>query len=99
MAGSHSVPRNNPVAAVADPTGRFLYVANFDGASIGMFSINGLTGALTPLSPATIACPGSGNPISLALDGSDKFLFAAQQGSVTTAVFKIDPNSGVLSPA
>ena len=90
---------NNPVAAVADPTGRFLYVANFDGASIGMFSINRLTGALTPLSPATIACPGGGNPISLALDGSGKFLFVAQQGSVTTAVFKIDPNSGVLSPA
>lgn len=75
------------------------FVANFNGTSIAMFSINGLTGALVPLSPATIACPGGGSPISLALDGSGKFLFVAQQGSVTTAVFKIDPNSGVLSLA
>jgi hypothetical protein len=32
------------------------YIANFDGKLIGMFSINWLTGALAPLTPATISC-------------------------------------------
>jgi 6-phosphogluconolactonase (cycloisomerase 2 family) len=99
ITGSPFNSGDNPVGAVADPTGRFLYVANFSGASIGMFSINGSTGALTPLSPGTIASPGGGSPISLAVDGSGKFLFVALQGPITTAVFTIDPNTGVLSPA
>ena len=99
ITGSPFNSGDNPVGTVADPTGRFLYVANFNGASIGMFSIDASTGALTPLSPGTIACPGGGSPISLATDGSGKFLFVALQGPITTAVFNIDPNKGVLSPA
>jgi 6-phosphogluconolactonase (cycloisomerase 2 family) len=99
LTGSPFNSGDNPVAAVADPTGRFLYVANFSGASIGMFSIDALTGVPTPLGAGTISTPGSSSPISLAVDGSGKFLFVALQGPVTTAVFKIDQNSGTLSPA
>jgi len=99
ITGSPFNSGDNPVGAVADPTGRFLYVANFNGTSIGMFSIDGLTGVLTPLSPGTIAAPGGSSPVSLAMDGSGQFLFVALQGPITTAVFKVDPNNGVLTPA
>lgn len=43
-----------PAAAIVDPTGSFLYVANSQDNTLSQFSI-GTGGRLTPLTPATVA--------------------------------------------
>ena len=46
-----------PVSVSADPSGRFVYVANLLDATISQFAI-GADGGLVPLAPAVVAIPG-----------------------------------------
>jgi 6-phosphogluconolactonase (cycloisomerase 2 family) len=79
----------------ADPTGRFLYTANSASGDISMFSINPVSGGLTPLSPATISV--GGNPRSLKADYSGKFLYVLNFGSAKVQVYAINQSTGMLS--
>jgi 6-phosphogluconolactonase (cycloisomerase 2 family) len=47
LAGTN--PKPLPGSMIIDPTGAYLYVANFGNSTIGQFSIDGATGALTPM--------------------------------------------------
>jgi DNA-binding beta-propeller fold protein YncE len=73
-------------------------VANAGTNNISVFSINTVTGALTPVPGSPFPTGAfSGNGISLAVTPDNKFLFAASAGSSSISTFSIAPN-GALAP-
>lgn len=73
-------------------TQRYLYVTNPVGGTVSMFSIDGETGMLSPLSPGSIA---AGTwPNGVGLHTGKEFLYASGNGAVY--MFSIDPTTGSL---
>jgi 6-phosphogluconolactonase len=86
---------------VADPLGRFAYVANLvsnaaDEATISMYTINPTTGVLTPTSPATIHT--GFLPQGIGIDPAGKFVYTANSDDNSISMFTINPTTGVLTP-
>lgn len=86
---------------VADPLGRFAYVANLisnasDQATISMFTINPATGVLTPTNPPTVHT--GFFPQGIAIDPMGKFVYTANSDDDTVSMFTIDAATGLLSP-
>jgi 6-phosphogluconolactonase len=89
--GTGSVPRS----AVTDPTGAYLYVANFGATNLSQFKIDGTTGELTAFSTATV---GTGTQPTFAVVGPDgRFLFVGNQGSNSITEFKINDDGSLSS--
>lgn len=89
-----------PTAVIFDPTGSYLYTANYAAGSyqagnLSMFSWQ-VNGNLNSLSPATIASNG-GAPASFAIDPSQKYLYAVNAFNYTIQQYTFNPGSGVLS--
>jgi 6-phosphogluconolactonase (cycloisomerase 2 family) len=75
-----------PRGLATDPSGRFLYVANYGETSISQFAI-AADGRLVPLVPPKVAFS-NGNPGTLSVDPSGNYLFAtgySPGGSPVTA--------------
>jgi hypothetical protein len=51
---------------VADPSGKFAYVVNFSGNNVSGYTIDPMSGALTPITPSSPFATGNG-PISIAV--------------------------------
>jgi 6-phosphogluconolactonase len=90
-----------PEQMVADPAGRFAYVANLvsnatDAATISMYTINSMTGVLTPTMPATV--PTGFFPQGIGIDPSGKFVYTANSDDNTVSMFTINQMTGVLTP-
>jgi 6-phosphogluconolactonase (cycloisomerase 2 family) len=86
---------------VADPLGRFAYVANTvsnvsDQATISMYTINSTTGVLTPTSPATV--PTGFYPQEIAIDPLGRFVYTANSDDATVSMFTVNQTTGVLTP-
>jgi 6-phosphogluconolactonase (cycloisomerase 2 family) len=82
------------VAAIVDPTGRFLYVANATLA-LTQFSIDGSTGALTPL---TASGPSAGtNPAFFVFDPDGKYLYVGNVGSKNISEFTINSDGSLAT--
>lgn len=102
---------SNPVAEVAAPNGKYLYVANHDDNTIVMFAI-GTDGKLYPLQTTTT--PGT-EPVALAINSSGTALFVLDYyapagaglpsytdlnpGPGAVIAYSIDPSTGALSKA
>jgi 6-phosphogluconolactonase len=92
------------VASLAiDPTGRFLYVPTTvtPSAAICMFTIDQLTGMLTPMSPATL--PAGGYLFDAKVTPNGKYLYVLNNesdGKSAKAVweYSINSSTGMLSP-
>jgi 6-phosphogluconolactonase (cycloisomerase 2 family) len=102
VATGYSYP-TNPVSEemVADPLGRFAYVANTvsnasDLATISMYTINTTTGVLTPTSPVTV--PTGFYPQEIAIDPLGRFVYTANSDDATVSMFTINQTTGVLTP-
>ena len=82
-----------PVAVVADPTGKFLYAANFAASAVSGFNIAS-NGDLTQL----LSGAGSAgtNPNLIMFDSGGKFLYVGNAGSNSITIFTLD-TSGILS--
>lgn len=82
-----------PVAVVTNPSGQFLYTANFATSAISGFTIAS-NGSLTPL----ISSAGSAgtNPNLITFDPDGKFLYVGNAGSNSITIFTLD-SSGILS--
>jgi DNA-binding beta-propeller fold protein YncE len=78
-----------------DPTGQFVYVANFNSNNVSAFTINPSTGGLVAVlrSPFAVGT----NPSSLTIDMSGKFLYVTNLAGVST--FTINASTGALAPA
>jgi len=86
-----------PSSVVADPSGRFAYVAigNDPGSagSVFMYTINATTGALTSI--GTIAA-GTG-PVSVAVDPAGKFAYVTNSNSNDVSMYTINATTGALT--
>ncbi len=83
-----------PESIAADPLGRFVYVANWDGA-INSYSIDNVSGALTEVVvPPTTA---GSTPESVAVDPSGRFVYVANRVSGDIYTYSI-ADDGVLTP-
>lgn len=86
---------------VADPLGRFAYVANLvsnasDQATISMYTINPATGVLSPTTPATV--PTGFFPQTLAIDPLGRFVYTANSDDSSVSMFTVNQSTGVLTP-
>ena len=86
-----------PGPLVVDPFGNFLYVVDTGQSAVSSYKIAQSTGALTALSPATVAV--GANPVSIAIRSDDNWLFVTNYGSALVSQFVILPATGVLNPS
>jgi 6-phosphogluconolactonase (cycloisomerase 2 family) len=94
--GSSQPTGTTPSAIATDPSGRFVYVANFGGAggTISAYRTDPATGALTSIGAMT-SNPG---PVNLTVDPTGRNLYVNTLTTVTTIeVFAIDNSTGALS--
>jgi 6-phosphogluconolactonase (cycloisomerase 2 family) len=81
-----------------DPSGRFLYLSDFNVGQVRCYAINSSTGGLSEIngSPFGPVGPGTGNGGPIAIDPQGKFLFfSSAQGDIRT--FAINASDGSLS--
>lgn len=95
LGGSEPPAGNDPVSITVDPTGRFVYAADYATDVVFAYAINPGTGALTPVSGSPFATGHLPNWVTI--DPSGSFLYTANNGS-TVSGFSIDPRSGALTP-
>jgi 6-phosphogluconolactonase len=92
--GNTKSPLRTPVANAVDPTGKFLYVANFASTSISEFDVSG-TGELTP---ATTASASAGtSPDFFAFDPNGKYMYVANEGSNSFTEFLLNSDGTLTS--
>jgi 6-phosphogluconolactonase len=82
-----------PLSVTVDPTGQFVYVANFLIGGISAYTIDKATGALTQLGGFT----DSNGPRSVAVDPTGKFLYAADYYGSSVSAYTIDQTTGALT--
>jgi 6-phosphogluconolactonase len=92
--GSPYAAGTGPVAALVEPLGRYLYVANSGGSTISAYSIAPATGALTAIT-GTFSTGSSPDSLSASNDG--KFLYASNKSAGTVSVFTINTNGALTS--
>jgi 6-phosphogluconolactonase (cycloisomerase 2 family) len=82
------------LSALADPSGKFLYVANPGSNTVSAFTIDAMIGALTPVpgSPFATSCPDG-----VAVDPMVRYLYVTNCSN-TVSVFTIDAPTGALTP-
>jgi 6-phosphogluconolactonase len=92
----------NPVDITVDPTGQFVYMANYAG-TVSAFVINPATGGLTavpgsPFSTAPPVPPANNSGVnSVTVDPTGKFLYAALNGSNAVSAYTINSSTGALT--
>ncbi len=84
-----------PVAGITDPTGAYLYVANFGSSNVSQFKIDSTTGALTVFTTSTVSA--GTHPLFEALDLTGKFLFVGNQGSSSISEFSFNTDGSLAS--
>lgn len=75
------------------PDGRFLYISERTGSTLGAFSVNAATGKLTYLG----STPTETQPRGFAIAPNGSFLIACGEKSDTISVYAIDEASGALA--
>jgi 6-phosphogluconolactonase len=84
---------NTTAEITIDATGKFLYASNRGDNSIGMYSIDAVSGTLT----AVEWVPSGGkDPRHFIIDPTGKWLIAANQNSDNLVIFQIDQQQGQL---
>jgi 6-phosphogluconolactonase (cycloisomerase 2 family) len=93
------LPVGNGVSSlVVEPSGQFLFVADFVSNKIYSYTIVASTGELmfnSVMEPA--ASTGTG-PVALAVDISGQYLYCVNSGSNDISIFKIGSTDGTLTP-
>ena len=79
----------SPSAVVAEPSGKYLYVANSGSGNIFAYKIKATTGALTKIAGSF---PTGSAPDSLTVSNDGKFLYATNKSSGNVSVFTINAN-------
>ena len=89
----------SPLAAAnriaVDPTGKFVYVANYDTNDVSGYTINSTTGFLTQI--AGSAFPAGTNPSAVAIDPTGRFAYVPNSFDDDVSEYTIDSSTGALS--
>jgi len=103
--GSPFATQGDPVAVAVDPSGKYLYTADFASDYIDAFTINSTDGGLTPIAgepyrPAVPKnCPcGDAAPGDIIIDSTGSHLYTADAFAGSIAGYKITKSTGSLSP-
>src|SRR5450759_3045571 len=75
---------------------QFAYVANGGSSHVSGYTINGVTGALTPISGSPFVA--GRLPRSIAVDPTGKFAYVANEGSANVSGYTINGVTGALTP-
>ena len=86
----------DPGPMTEDPFGNHLYVVNTSSSTISGYKISSVTGALTAMTPATVAT--NSKPVSIAVRSDGNWLFVANFNSANVSQYAITPASGRLTP-
>ena len=89
--GTVSSPNGNQIEI--DPSGRFVYVPNYDSNTITQYEINQSTGTLTSIGSTTTGT----TPSTLAIDPTGRFLYVSNSGDDNVGQYTIDQSTGVLT--
>lgn len=85
---------SSPVGAAVDPSGSYLYVANYDSTDVSQYTINRSTGFITPITSTT---PTAGtNPSFIMFDPGGIFAYVANVGNKSITQLKLN-GDGSLS--
>jgi len=84
----------SPLGVAVDPTGRFVFVTNFSGATVQAYTVNQSTGALTAVGSAIAA---GTNPYGIAVDPTGRFVFVANQSDATVQAYTVNQSTGALT--
>jgi DNA-binding beta-propeller fold protein YncE len=79
-----------------DPRGQFAYVANASSNNVSAYTINGTTGALTPIPGSPF--PTGLNPYSVTVDPTGQFAYVANANSNNVSAYTINGTTGALTP-
>jgi 6-phosphogluconolactonase len=96
IAGSPFDAGVNPVSAAIDPSGRFLFVANFSSSSVSAYAIDFDTGVLTEVAGSPFGTPAF--PLFVTVDPSAQYVYVGTDGSGGIAGFIINQATGALAP-
>jgi 6-phosphogluconolactonase len=96
VAGSPYGTGSGSLAIAADPTRRFLYVANAQSSDITAFNINFTSGALSPVAGSPFRAESGMD--SIAIDTSGQFLYAVSGNSENLWAYSINSSTGALTP-
>jgi len=88
--------RQYPYRIAITPNGLFAYVTDLVGNSVSLFTIDSVTGTVTPNSLGGRATT---NPYGIAMDRLGRFVWVANYSANTVSAFAIDQATGVLSVA
>jgi 6-phosphogluconolactonase len=99
VSGSPFSAGTQPVAVTVDPTGKFVYVVNYDNVpalgNISAYIINGATGALTAVPGSPF--PAGFLPYSVTIDSTGHFAYVANAGSNNVSAYTIVATTGALT--
>jgi 6-phosphogluconolactonase len=91
---STSTTCSSPFGAAVDPSGKYLYIANYDSTDVSQYTINSSTGFLTTITSTT---PTAGtNPAFAMFDPGGIFIYVANVGSKSITQLKLN-SDGSLS--
>lgn len=94
--GSSVATGSVPSWIEVSPTGSFAYVANTESNTVSIYSVNAVTGLLTPATGGSSTAVGH-QPSSLAFDASGNFVLVTNFGDNTVSVFQVNNVTGQLS--
>jgi 6-phosphogluconolactonase (cycloisomerase 2 family) len=92
--GSATGTGNDPWYEAATPNGRYLYVVNYNGASVAQYDINS-NGSLTAMSQPTVTV--GSEPIGIAVSPNGKYVYVSNYTSGTISILDVGP-TGALTP-
>jgi 6-phosphogluconolactonase (cycloisomerase 2 family) len=85
---------NSPSAVLAEPSGKYVYVANENDGTVSAYTLNNSTGALTAIGTAIAA--GSGTT-ALSYSNDGKYLYALNGTAGTVSIFTINANGSLTA--
>jgi len=88
---------NGPGPLLVDPFGNFLYVLGTLSNTVSPFKIGQISGAITALTPATVAT--GLQPTSMVIRADDNWMFVSNYNAATVSQYSISPGTGALSVA
>jgi hypothetical protein len=84
-----------PPRLLVEPSGRFVYAANYAAGNISAYAIDAASGALTPVAGSPFAA--GAHPNSLSIDPAGQFLYTANITTGNISAYTIDAATGILA--
>jgi len=87
---------SSPGFVTVHPSGHFLYVTDQANGSIMTFSIDSLTGSLTPTNPAGVIA--GVDPWEVVFDPAGRFAYVPDRDLGRVSMYSVDAKTGTLTP-